>query len=169
MKSLIRVIERAVEWSGRTVRWFGVALILVVTYEVAMRYAFQLPSMWPYDMSVMLGASLAAIALSYAHLHLRHVKVDVLYNRFSERSQCVIRVVGHLLFFLPVAVPMAIVSMLWAIESVKTGEVMDLTGWYPPMAPLRIVIAYGFLLLLLQGLIHLYRDTYFLMKGRRYD
>ena len=169
MKHAIRAIENIVEFSGRTVRWFSVALILVVSYEVLMRYAFTQPSMWPYDLSCMLGASLAVIALSYAHLYRRHVKVDILYNRLSDRGKSIIEVIGHLIFFLPFAILLSVVSVKWAVESIISGEVMTLTGWYPPMAPLRVVMAVGFILLLLQGSIHFFRDAYFLTKGRRYD
>lgn len=169
MKRAIRVIEQVVELSGRIVRWLTLALVLVVSYEVMMRYVFNNPSLWPYDTSAMLGATVAAVGLSYAHLHRRHVKVDLLYIRFSDRGKAIIDVIGHLVFFLPFAILITVVSINWMVESFATGEVSDLTGWYPPLGPLRLVIAIAFLFLLLVGIIHFIRDGYFLVKGRAYD
>jgi len=169
LKRAIRVIEQVVELSGRIVRWLTPALVLVVSYEVMMRYVFTRPSLWPYDLSCMLGATVAAVGLSYAHLHRRHVKVDLLYIRFSDRGKAVIEVIGHLVFFLPFAILITVVSINWMVESFATGEVSDLTGWYPPLGPLRLVIAIAFLFLLLVGMIQLVRDSYFLLKGRAYD
>lgn len=169
MKHLLRVIDRVVEACGRTFRWLSVAVVVIVTYEVVLRYAFNKPSMWPFDVSCMMGATIAAIGLSYAHLHRRHVKVDLFYNRLSDRGKCVIEVIGHLVVFLPWAIMLVVVSTAWAVESWATGEEMILTGWYPPLGPLRSVIAIAFILLLLQGIAHLVRDAYFLVKGKAYD
>lgn len=169
LKQAIHVIEYVVEKSGRIVRWLTLALVLVVSYEVMMRYLFNNPSFWPYETSAMLGATIAAIGLSYAHLHRRHVKVDLLYIRFSTRGKAIIDIIGHVVFFLPFAILLTIVSTNWMIESFATGEVSDLTGWYPPLGPLRLVVAIAFLFLLLVGTIQLFRDGYFLLKGRAYD
>ena len=169
MKQAIRVIEYVVEMSGRAARWLSFALVLVVSSEVMMRYVFNRPSMWPYDLSCMMGATIAAVGVSYAHLHRRHVKVDLLYIRFSDRGKSIIVVIGHLVFFLPFAILITVVSINWMVESFATGEVSDLTGWYPPLGPLRLVIAIAFLFLLLVGIIQLIRDGYFLVKGRAYD
>jgi TRAP-type mannitol/chloroaromatic compound transport system permease small subunit len=155
--------------SGRTVQWLALALVLVVSYEVMMRYVFNNPSLWPYDTSAMLGATVAVIGIAYAHLHRRHVKVDLLYIRFSDRVRAVIDVLGHLVFFLPFAILITVVSFNWMVESFVQGEVSDLTGWYPPLGPLRLVVAIGFVFLLLVGIIQLIRDGYFLVKGRAYD
>jgi TRAP-type mannitol/chloroaromatic compound transport system permease small subunit len=169
LKRSIRVIEQVVEMSGRAVRWLSFALVLVVSYEVTMRYVFNKPSMWPFDLSCMLGATVAAVGVSYAHLHRRHVKVDLLYIRCSDRGKSIINVIGHLVFFLPFAILITVVSINWMVESFATGEVSDLTGWYPPLGPLRLVIAIAFFFLLLVGIIQLIRDGYFLVKGRAYD
>jgi TRAP-type mannitol/chloroaromatic compound transport system permease small subunit len=169
LKLAIRVFERVVELSGRTVQWLALALVLVVSYEVMMRYVFNHPSLWPYDTSAMLGATVAVIGIAYAHLHRRHVKVDLLYIRFSDRGRAVIDVIGHLVFFLPFAILITVVSFNWMVESFIQGEVSDLTGWYPPLGPLRLVIAIGFVFLLLVGIIQLLRDGYLLVKGRAYD
>jgi TRAP-type mannitol/chloroaromatic compound transport system permease small subunit len=169
LKQAIRVIEQVVELSGRAARWLSFALVLVVSYEVMMRYVFNKPSMWPFDLSCMLGATVAAVGVSYAHLHRRHVKVDLLYIRLSDRGKSIIDVIGHLVFFLPFAILITVASINWMVESFATGEVSDLTGWYPPLGPLRLVVAIAFLFLLLVGIIQLIRDGYFLVNGRAYD
>lgn len=169
MRTIIRVIDSVSEWAGKTVRWLGVVLVVQVTYEVVMRYVFIRPSLWSYEVSIMLGASLYVIAFAYTHRHRAHIRVDVIYTHLSPRSRAIIDVLGDLLVFFPLIILLAIKSWDWAWYAWSTGERMPITGWYPPAGPLRTIVMLGFVLLALQGVAEFVRNLHLMIRNRPYD
>ena len=64
-------------------------------------------------------------------------------------------------------------SLVWnygiAAESGDANEKMAETYWYPPVTPLKVMIALGICLLTLQGAGQFFRDFYLLIKNKTYD
>lgn len=169
MRTILRVIDSISEWTGKTARWFVVVLVMVVTYEVIMRYVFNAPSLWAAEVCTMLGASLYVLAFAYTHYHRAHVRVDVIYTHLPPRGKAIIDVLGDLLLFYPLIIAVVIGSLQWMWHAWLTGERMDFTSWYPPLAPLRTVVAIGFIMLLLQGVAQFVRNLHLLIRNKPYD
>jgi TRAP-type mannitol/chloroaromatic compound transport system permease small subunit len=93
---------------------------------------------------VLLGAS-------YTLKMNEHVRVDVFYSRYSERTRLWVDLVGGILFLLPMAVIIGWLSWPMFLNSYEVGEISGNAGgllrW-----PVKILIPLGFLLLTLQGL-----------------
>jgi TRAP-type mannitol/chloroaromatic compound transport system permease small subunit len=169
MRAVVRTIDSISEWTGKTGRWFGVALVVVVTYEVVMRYIFTAPSLWAYEVSVILGATLYILAFSYTHKHRAHVRVDMIYAHLPNRGKATIDVLGYLLLFSPFIILLVINAWDWAFYAWATDEKMPITGWYPPAGPLRTIVLLGLALFALQGFAQFIRDLYLLIRGKPYD
>ena len=169
MKKIIRTIDSISEWTGKTGRWLGVLLMLLVTYEVFMRYVFTKPSLWAYEVTVIMAASLYVLAFSYAHLHGAHVRVDMIYSHLPNRGKAIIDVLGGLLLFLPFVILLSINAWDWMVTAWATNEKMPITGWYPPAGPLRTVVFYGIALFALQGIAQFIRDIYKMITNKPYE
>jgi TRAP-type mannitol/chloroaromatic compound transport system permease small subunit len=166
MKKVLKTIDALSEWSGSLGRWLTIPLTLVIVIEVTMRYAFNHPTMWGYETSMMLGTALYALAFCYTERYNAHVRVDVFYVKMSPRGKAIIDAIGGLVIFLPVIALVTYTSWEWMFHAWKIKEVMVQTYWYPPAYPLRTVIALGFGLLLLQGLAGLFRNFYLLIRNK---
>lgn len=118
---------------------------------------------------MMLGFTLYAIGWAFAHRHHSHVRVDIFYARMSPRGKAIIDVFGALLLFFPLTIVLAIAAVHWAQTAWLINEKMVWSSWYPPTAPIRIVLAIGLALLLLQGGAQFVRDLYILIRNRPYD
>ena len=169
MKKALRSIDTISEWSGRLARVFTVALIGVMVTEVTMRYVFNRPTMWAYETSIMLGAALYAMGFCFVECHDAHVRVDVFYSKFSLRARALVDVIGGFIVFLPLITVVVYASWQWMIKAWITKEKMFETYWFPPAYPLRTAVAIGFALLAIQGLVHLYRNLYVLIRNKKYD
>lgn len=169
MRTIVRVIDSISEWTGKTARWLAVALVLVVTYGVIKRYVFNAPELWPYEVSIMLGSAVYILGLSYTHRYDRHVRVDVIYAHLPPRWRGIIDVAGSLLLFFPILILVTYASATWAWDAWVIDERMAETGWYPPAAPLRTVVALGFLFLTLQGIAQFLRALHLLRRSKPYD
>jgi TRAP-type mannitol/chloroaromatic compound transport system permease small subunit len=169
MRKALRVIDLVNEKTGSVVRWFSCALVLIVVYDVAMRYLFTAPTMWAYETAMMVGAAMYALAFSYTHLRRGHVRVDVIYLHLSPRGRALVDVGGTLLFFFPLLAVVIGASFSWAWKAWITNEKSGETFWFPPIAPLRTIVAIGFCLLAFQVVAYFVRDLYLLLKGKAYD
>lgn len=169
MKIMLRVIDSISEYTGKVARWLCLFLVIVLVYEVSMRYIFDAPTMWAHQTSCMLGGSIIALGWAYVHRYHGHVRIDVLYTRLSSRGKAAIDVLGHLFVFFPLMFIFIYTSASRMLFSWSMDEVLILTYWYPPAGPVRTVIFLGFSLFALQGVAQLIRDSYLLIRNKSYD
>ena len=166
MRAIVRVIESISEWTGSAVRWACVALVLVLVFEVMMRYAFTAPTIWAHQTSCMLGSTFAAIGWAYVHRHHGHVRIDIFYARLSPRGKAIVDMLCA--FFL--LFPLLIVLIYTATEFMWTAwvekEVLIESYWYPPSGPIRTITVLALCLFLLQGVAQFIRDLYFVVRNK---
>ena len=164
MRKTVRVLESISEWSGRVVCVFCLALVLLLTFEVFMRYILNSPTNFSYEVSTMIGVTICSVGLAYTHLHGGHVRVDVVWRLLSPRGKAIADIIGSVIFFFPLIIVVIYVSGEWAQFSFSVGETMVKTTLYPPAWPVRAIMALGFLMFIPQGVAKLIRDIY-LAKG----
>ena len=169
MRKVLSIIDWVSEKAGNIARWFGFLLILVVVYDVVLRYVFNAPTYWGYEVGIALGMSLYCFGYAYAEKMHGHVRVDVFYIHLSQRGKAIIDTVGGFIFFLPTIALVVFAAWNKMFWSWKVMEKSVEGYWYPPWYPLRTMIFLGFALLLIQGLANLYRSVYKLAKGREYN
>ncbi|MFH1016182.1 MAG: TRAP transporter small permease subunit [Chloroflexota bacterium] len=169
MKSILRVIDAISDYTGNIVQWLSVGLVALVSYETIMRFVFSKSSLWQYETVSMMGAALYGLSFAYVMRHKLNVRVDVIFSHLPRRVQAGIDSIGMLIAFFPVMALVAISAVQTARQAFVMDERMSITGWYPPAAPLRTVLAVGFVLLLLQGLVVFIREFYYLIRNKVYD
>jgi TRAP-type mannitol/chloroaromatic compound transport system permease small subunit len=128
-----------------------IPLTVVVIYEVIMRYIFDAPTIWGFELTTFLYGVHYMLGLSYTQVYGGHVKVDVVISRFSSRTQAGINIFTSLVFFMPVMTALTIWSFKYGITSTM-GLEHDSTSWAPPIYPLKLIMAISFFFLLLQGI-----------------
>lgn len=169
MRTIIRGIEFITEWTGRSVSWVCVVLVLVLCYEVLMRYVFNSPTSFVHELSTMLGGTIAALGWAYTHRYHGHVRVDVIYTHLSPRGKAFVDVLLTLLLFFPLLAILIKNSAESTLFAIKMGEVLRASFWYPPAWPIKMVMLLGLSLFAFQGMAHFIRDIYRLVKDKPYD
>ena len=169
MKKAFHVIDAVSDRTGNIVQWLSVGLVLIISYETIMRYIFSISTLWEYETVSMMGAALYGLSFAYVLRHKINVRVDVIYSHLPRRVQAGVDSIGMLVAFFPVMALVAITAVQTAQRAFEIDERMAITGWYPPAAPLRTVLAAGFILLLLQGLVVFIREFYYLIRNKAYD
>jgi len=123
-----------------------IPLLLVVIYEVFMRYAFNQPTTWGFEMTAFLYGLHYMFGLSYTDVNDGHVRVDIFTARFSKKTQYVISIVTILVLFMPAMTPMVIWSTKYAISCVANLE-RNSTSWGSPNWPMKCMMALAFFFL----------------------
>ena len=169
MKKILKVIDSVSTWSGLVARWGCLGLVLVLCFEVMMRYVFDNPTIWAHEMSMMLGVFIVCMGWSFVHVRRGHVRGDVFYSRLSPRGRGIVDVACFLVFFLPLLLVLIYAAGRMAWEAYIFNEVLMTSYWYPPALPIRLVVVLGLCLFLLQGIAEFVRDVYVVAKGVRID
>jgi TRAP-type mannitol/chloroaromatic compound transport system permease small subunit len=151
------VLEGISKKEGEITSFLVYPLLLVVVYEVFMRYVFNSPTTWGFEATTFLYGLHYMFGLTYTDLYDGHVKVDIFSSRMSQNVQRLLKIFTNLIFFIPVMACMTIWSFNFAYNS-TIGHEVNPTSWAPPIWPLKITMAFCFLFLLLQGIANLIND-----------
>ena len=154
LEKLATVIDRLNESIGRFAAWLVVALVLLVCYDVAMRYLFQAGSVALQELEWHLFALIFLLGAAYTLKHDEHVRVDVLYQAkwMTPRRRAMVNLFGCLFLLLPFCILMIVSSVPFVEQSYGWGEASPDPGGLPHRWLLKAMIPLGFVLLVLQGL-----------------
>lgn len=144
-------IERAVDLIGRAASWLALAIVVLMATNVVLRYLFSVGSVWAQELEWHLLAPLILFGIPYALLKGEHVRVDVLYAKFSPRNQLRIEVVSQVLCIL-VSVVFVWLSLKYVQQSFVIDERSADPGGLTHRWVLKALIPAGFALLALQSM-----------------
>ena len=167
MRRLLKIIDGISEWSGKLfayLLWPGVA---VLVYEIGARHLFNAPTLWAHGTTQRIFAAYYFICGAYISLHLSHINMDLIYNRFSLRKRAILDMIGFLFMFAFCWV------LLWYGSGYAWGSLIRLepcnTPFRAPLYPVKVIIPLGALLILLQELAQFWRHLFIAITGREYE
>lgn len=168
MKAIILIIDNITEWVGRTASWLVLAMVLLICYDVAMRYLFQQGSVALQELEWHLFALIFLLGSAYTLKHDEHVRVDIFYqSRFvSDKQRAWINIIGTLLFLLPFCALILITAWPFVENSFYYNEGSPDPGGLPYRFILKgsLLIAFG--LLVLQGFSGLLKNVLKLTEAK---
>ena len=151
MLIIIRAIDALNEFVGRIVSVVAVLFALIIIYDVVMRYAFNDPTRWAFDVSKQLYGFYFVMLGGYALRHKAHVRVDILTERFSRGWQRIVDLLGYVIFFFPFTYVFTTRSWDFAMKSWNQGE-KTYGAIQMPVYPLKMAMCVAAALLLIQGI-----------------
>jgi TRAP-type mannitol/chloroaromatic compound transport system permease small subunit len=152
MEKFLERIDRLNERTGRFSKWIVILLTLILVYEVILRYLFNAPTVWAFDISYMLGGSFFTLGMGYTLLKNAHVRIDILASKLSPRTQARLDAALTVLVFFPAYGLLLYHLVPYVYDSWATGEKSLESFWRPPIYPFKTVLLISVLLLFLQGL-----------------
>jgi TRAP-type mannitol/chloroaromatic compound transport system permease small subunit len=160
MNNIISTIDRFTEWTGRGISWLVLALVLLICYDVAMRYLFQQGSISLQELEWHLFALIFLLGAAYTLKHDEHVRVDIFYqsNKLSAQHRAWINIIGLLLFLFPFCSLILISAWPFVENAYFYNEGSPDPGGLPYRYLLKASILVAFGLLIVQGLAELLRN-----------
>lgn len=151
---------RYVEVVNRTIGRFAMYLIFVMMgvllFSSISRGVFEVSHIWVVEVAQMTMAAYYILGGGYSMQLDAHVRMDLLYGRWSLRTRAIVDVVTGccLIFYLIFLLYGGISSTQYAIEYNQTNY----SSWAPPMAPIKVVMTFGIAMMLLQVLATFFKD-----------
>ncbi len=94
-------LNKLMDWIGALAAFLLLLLVTMVAWNVIARYAFQSSSIGLEELSWHCYAAIFLLGIPFALRTDSHVRVDLLYERFSPRTQATIDLLGSIVFLLP--------------------------------------------------------------------
>lgn len=158
-QSLLRWQQRLTGFTvtlGRTCAWLALLLVLGMVLVVILRYAFGIGNIALQESLTYLHGALFMLAIAYTLAEDEHVRVDVLYQRFSPRLRAWVNLLGTLFLLLPVCAAIFWLSLDYVISSWREQE-GSANGGLPYVYLLKSLLLVLPALLTVQGIAELLR------------
>lgn len=165
LQKTIYAIEKVIERVFKLSSWMLIALILIMCYEVIARYVLHNPTVWSQELSYFITSFVIMMAIAYTLQVKEHVTIDIFYNRFSRKGKLIVNILFTLFFFIPVWFMLLQAMLPSFLHAFETGERSSYGNWLPVIWPFRLWILAGTVLLFVQALVDLVKNTTNLFKG----
>jgi TRAP-type mannitol/chloroaromatic compound transport system permease small subunit len=144
-------IERLVQIVGEWTSWLTLVIVALMSVNVLLRYLFSVGSVWAQELEWHLLVPLILFGMSYALRHGEHVRVDILYGRFTARNKALVDLLSATL-----GIAISIIIIWLSLHYVEQAYVIDEgsadPGGLPHRYLIKALIPVGFALLLLQSI-----------------
>jgi TRAP-type mannitol/chloroaromatic compound transport system permease small subunit len=165
VQRLILAIDQLSKTVGHAFAWCIVILALGTGYEVLVRYVFNDPTSWAFDLSYLMYGAVFYMAGAYALSRAGHVRADMFYRKWRPRTQAVVELVLYVVFFFPGILALIVAGGAYGVESMRLKEVSVNSPAGVPIWPLKMMIQFGAALIALQGLAEVLRCIVCLRVG----
>jgi TRAP-type mannitol/chloroaromatic compound transport system permease small subunit len=163
LRAAVRFVDRLNGVVGYIAGVAILGLVALVCYEVFLRYVMRAPTTWGNEMISFIFAAIIMLGAGYTLLNRDHVSMDILYSRWSRRTQATVDVLtaGFMLLFCWVMFDQ---TFIMAKEALETGQRAS-SDWSPPLFPVMVSLPIGSGLLLLQAIARVVRDLHMAITG----
>lgn len=161
---LVCIINLVSEWSGKIIMWLLIPMTLIVFGEVVLRYVFNAPTSWGYEMTAYLFGTLSMLGGAYCMRFDVHVRMNIVRDRLSPPKLAILDISTSTLIFI---FCLMLIWKAWthAWEITLALETSG-TVWNPPYWPYALMLPLAIFLLLLQALSNLMNDLFMAITRR---
>jgi TRAP-type mannitol/chloroaromatic compound transport system permease small subunit len=155
IKTYVRFVDAVNLRVGRFAMYLIFAMMGILLYSSISKTFFQ-PSLWTLEMAQFAMVAYYLLGGSYSMQLGSHVRMDLLYGNWSDKKKAVTDAVTvmFLIFYLGVLLYGGLSSTQYALQYGETSY----SSWSPYMAPIKIIMAFGILLMLLQAVAMFFKD-----------
>jgi TRAP-type mannitol/chloroaromatic compound transport system permease small subunit len=156
IRAYVRAIEAVNRVVGYIVMYLALAMMGLLLFASMTRYVFNVPYVWIIEMSQFMMAAYYILGGGYSLLIDAHVRMDVVYERWTVRTRAFVDSITAfcLVFYLTYMVYGGYASSAYSLKYGQTNY----SAWAPPMAPIKIIMTVGIVLMLLQAVAFFFRD-----------
>ncbi len=167
MRSIVYFIERVVVTSGHLAGWLVPLMMILIVFEVIMRYIVHQPPMVADEFSAYLLVALAYIGMGYTWRTGGHVRINILTQKLPSRASSWLRFVGILLalIFTYIMVQMSFEMTLYSFARNLKSSTWILT----PLRWPHLTVFIGFALMFLTLLADLVRAVLRMRAGEHLE
>ena len=168
MNSLIKNYVKITDWIcvkvGRITMYLVFVMMFILILSFVTRNIINFPLIWIIEMAQFVITAYYMLGGSYSMITNDHVRMDLFYSKFSEKNKARMDAfTSFFLFFYLVTLFYGSISSL--NYTIETNQRL-FTAWRPYVWPIKSLMTFGILLMLLQTLSMFFKDLY-RIKGEK--
>ena len=152
----VRYVDAVNRVLGNIVMYLALAIMGVLLFGSLTRYVFNVPFVWIIEMAQFLMAAYFILGGGYSMQLDAHVRMDVFYERWKPKTRAFVDSITafFLVFYLTFMIYGGFSSTAYSLKYNQTNY----SAWAPPMAPIKIIMTVGIVLMLLQAISIFFKD-----------
>ena len=156
IKIYVRYVDALSRVTGKFAMYLIFAMMGILLFASISRAGFNTPHIWVVEMAQFTMAAYYLLGGGYSMLLDAHVRVDLFYGRWPLKKRAFTDSITAfcLIFYLIFLLVGGLSSTQYALEY---GQ-KNYSTWGPPLAPIKIIMAFGILVMLLQAIAMLFKD-----------
>jgi len=167
LERIVDMIDGCNNKIGRFVGWLCTFMVLIVFYDTVMRYAFNHGNVALQELEWHVFAVVFLLGGAYTLKEGGHVRVDILFINFSERTKAWVDFLGSLIFLIPFCIVVIYSTQKFVGNSWAVREISPDPGGLPARYLLKAMIPAGFFLLIVQGISETIKNLFVLVGYQR--
>ena len=157
IRAYVRYVDAVNGVLGYFVMYLALVMMALLLFASITRYVFNVPFVWIIEMAQFLMAAYYILGGGYSMQLDAHVRMDVLYERWKPKTRAFMDSLTafFLVFYLAIMVYGGFSSSAYSLKYNQTNY----SAWAPPMAPIKIIMTVGIVLMLLQAVSIFFKDV----------
>ena len=160
MPSIIKYYVNTIDYislkTGRATMYLVFVMMFILILSFVTRNIINIPLIWIIEMAQFVMTGYYLLGGGYSMLTDDHVRMDLIYSKLKDKTKALLDSLTSvfLIFYLVVLLIGAISSLTYTLE---TNQRL-FTAWAPYVWPIKSIMTFGILLMLLQSIAIFFKD-----------
>ena len=160
MPSIIKYYVNTIDYislkTGRATMYLVFVMMFILILSFVTRNIINIPLIWIIEMAQFVMTGYYLLGGGYSMLTDDHVRMDLIYSKLKDKTKALLDSLTSvfLVFYLVVLLIGSISSLTYTIE---TNQWL-FTAWAPYVWPIKSIMTFGILLMLLQSIAIFFKD-----------
>ena len=155
---IVKTYDRYIVRMGNALSWLNIVLIVVIIVQVILRYVFGHGLVKLEELQWHLYGVCIIFGFSYCQARDTHIRLDILYERFSPRTKDIVAIFGTIFLLMPFVITVFYHSFPFFWESYVHAEYSDAPMGLPFRWIIKGTIPLGFFLIFCSALSRIFRS-----------
>ena len=141
---------------GKLAMYLVFGMLGILFFETISRTVFNHPWIWTVEMAQFVMAAYYTLGGAYTLIIDGHVRMDLAYAKWSPKNKALADILTFtiIMLYLVTLVLGGIISLEYSIQYKQKSY----SSWAPPVTPIKIIMLFGMLLMILQVIAEFFKD-----------
>jgi TRAP-type mannitol/chloroaromatic compound transport system permease small subunit len=154
----MKAIETLIDIFARLAAFLVIALSFLVVYDSINRYFFGGGSVALQELEWHIFDIIFLLGLSYTLKSDKHVRVDIFYSNYSQKSKAIVNIISNIFLILPFTILILYVSYDYIALSYTQNEISPDPGGLAYRWIIKSMMVVGFMLLGMQSIAEILKN-----------
>ena len=156
IKYYVNIIDYISEKTGRATMYLVFVMMFILILSFVTRNIINIPLIWIIEMAQFVMTAYYLLGGGYSMLSDDHVRMDLIYSKLKDRTKAILDSITSV-FLITYIVILLIGSISSLTYTIETNQRL-FTAWAPYVWPIKSIMTFGILLMLLQSIAIFFKD-----------